>query len=145
MKVLPPSSAATILSTWDYVFSESVEGVIDRLSVLEGVGVFKKDFVNKGNENERLVAWTHQYMSGIIGMTYTVPEERKKGLGAAVTLGLAKRILNEGRTPYLMTESTNVYSQRFHQNIGFKIIGECGFSLYVPQGESLETLLANMS
>ncbi|RXG51837.1 hypothetical protein Avbf_02876 [Armadillidium vulgare] len=136
LKFLPPTCASHILQKWSFSYTETQEAVQERLSILKGIGAFRIDSHSLSNNDDRdnnfdsLVSWSHQYLSGAIGMTYTLPEERGKGLAGAVTLSLAKLILDEGRIAFCYIESTNDLSLKLHQKLGFKVIGSSGISLY---------------
>ena len=119
IKPLSPSAARTMLSYWAYSFTETEEGLEERLSKYPAYGAFFKG---------ELVAWTHQYACGMIGMTFTRPDHRRKGLAGVVTLTLAQRIFSEGRIPVILTEHDNAQSISFHKKLGFYIDGQCSMA-----------------
>jgi ribosomal protein S18 acetylase RimI-like enzyme len=60
------------------------------------------------------------YPFGNMGMLYTKPEHRRRGLGKLVVDLLARKLLEEGRRVYAYIEDDNPASVTLHEQVGFK-------------------------
>ncbi|TRY96130.1 hypothetical protein DNTS_015949 [Danionella cerebrum] len=68
---------------------------------------------------DKPVAWILTYSSCALGMLYTVPEYRGKGIAKALVSIMSKRLLSLGYPVYCYTEEENKISHRLFTSLGF--------------------------
>lgn len=61
---------------------------------------------------------------GRIGPVYTVPEARRRGVGAALTAVVTHALLQEGATVMLYADAANATSNSVYERLGFRAVGE---------------------
>ncbi|XP_033753250.1 uncharacterized protein LOC117336741 [Pecten maximus] len=67
----------------------------------------------------KLVAWTLQHMSGMLGMTFVIPEHRNKKLGKYVTVALTQKMIAQDGFCLAGIEEENSVSVALHEGVGF--------------------------
>jgi len=78
------------------------------------VGVFDTDaLVAMAGERMRLPGWTE------VSAVATHPDARRRGLGALLTHHVARRIADEGATPFLHVAAGNDGARRVYERLGF--------------------------
>jgi ribosomal protein S18 acetylase RimI-like enzyme len=65
------------------------------------------------------LSWAMTRDDGQMGLMWTQPAARGRGLARRVTATLAARIIADGSTPFLYTESTNTPARRTAESLGF--------------------------
>lgn len=61
---------------------------------------------------------------GRIGPVYTVPEARGRGVGAAITAVVTRRLLDQGATVMLYADADNPTSNGVYERLGFRAVDE---------------------
>ncbi|XP_069132430.1 uncharacterized protein [Argopecten irradians] len=83
----------------------------------------------------QLIAWTLQHVTGLLGMTYVIPEHRNKKLGKYVTVALAQKMIAQDGFCFAGIEEGNSVSLKLHAGIGFvKMDQDPIFSVYTQTG-----------
>ncbi|XP_060069122.1 glycine N-acyltransferase-like [Ylistrum balloti] len=92
---------------FDYVKS------VKRMLLLEGLSVGIED------SSGQLVAWTLQHITGLLGMTYVIPEHRDKKLGKYITVALTQKMIAQDGCCMAGIDDGNSVSVALHERIGF--------------------------
>ncbi|KAK3893656.1 hypothetical protein Pcinc_002569 [Petrolisthes cinctipes] len=164
---LGPADMEIVRSFWRYSFTETREVHLKMITAFPSVAIRMKsskslkaketDVQNKwdnGSMNEKhkdipeeerngeetLVSWIHSYKNGLIGNTFTVKEQRRRGLAKVATQTLAHHFLQKGHIPVVAIDSSNTTSIAFHKSMGFKWSGAVEYAIRFPEGTSLKDL-----
>ncbi|XP_033753307.1 uncharacterized protein LOC117336779 [Pecten maximus] len=111
-RCLRPEDYETILTgVWykDFDFVKSVKRVLALGALSVGVE----------DSSGKLVAWTLQHMSGMLGMTFVIPEHRNKKLGKYVTVALTQKMIAQDGFCLAGIEEKNSVSVALHEGVGF--------------------------
>ncbi|XMB85556.1 GNAT family N-acetyltransferase [Mycoplasmatota bacterium WC44] len=74
--------------------------------------------------NDEPVSWVLTREDGTLGLMYTIDEYRRKGLAKIVTVDLAKKVIENGDTPFVHIAVNNKASIKLAESNGFKRYGE---------------------
>ena len=134
LELVPEHYANYVHEHWDHKMNSCLAFLEDSMRTLPVIGAFvrRKDGTNLTDFPP--VAWAVTKHNGEIGMTFTFPEHRRRGLGAAVTLKLSQELLKKGIIPRVTIVKGNKNSIKFHENIGFKkeVGAEIGYYVFGP-------------
>ncbi|XP_071544950.1 uncharacterized protein Glyat isoform X2 [Panulirus ornatus] len=83
------------------------------------------DVTGQSHTSDLPVAWTSLSYMNYINNTFTLKEYRRRGLGRAVTLALAARVLEDDDRVLAYVVTDNDTSIKFHEELGFTC--ECDF------------------
>ena len=120
LELVPEHYADFIHKHWEYHKNSSIDFLKDSMKTLPVIGAFVRKNDGANPTDFPPVAWAVTKHNGEIGMTFTFPEHRRQGLGAAVTLKLSQELLKMGIIPRVIIFNGNPNSIKFHENIGFK-------------------------
>ncbi|KAK4313347.1 hypothetical protein Pmani_015301 [Petrolisthes manimaculis] len=170
---LGPADLDRVRSFWKYSFSEQRDAHLKMITAFPSVAIRMKssnsplkakktDVQNEWdngtindkhkdtpeeetNDEETLVSWIHSYKNGLIGNTFTVKEQRRRGLAKVATLTLAHHFLQKGHIPVVAIDSANTSSIAFHKSLGFKQSSTVEYVIRFPEGTSPKDLEFEMS
>ena len=119
-----------------------MEGAIEAfIENFPSAGVFRKQTESTTQADlDHPVSWVIQYPGGNIGMTYTFPEYRQKGLSRAANRAVIKELLKKNRLPVAAVGFENNPSLEFHAKTGYEKHVETGLWFYFPPGTVFEDL-----
>lgn len=107
---------------------ECVNQYEDRLKKLPSAAAYKED----DSQQENPVSWTMLYTYGTFGMTYTLPEFRRKGLATLVEVELCRKLLELGLFAFGDIEFHNTNSIEMHKKAGFSLKTKVSYAGYSP-------------
>lgn len=112
VRCLRPEDYESIISgVWykDFDYVKSVKRVLALGALSVGIE----------DSSGQLVAWTLHHVTGLLGMTYVIPEYRNKKLGKYVTVALTQKMIAQDGFCLAGIEDGNTVSVKLHQDIGF--------------------------
>ncbi|XP_069132448.1 uncharacterized protein [Argopecten irradians] len=118
---LPKGYSARCLRREDYdtiltgVWYKDVDYVksVKRVLALGALSVGVED------SSGQLIAWTLQHVTGLLGMTFVIPEHRNQKLGKYVTVALAQKMIAQDGFCLAGIEEGNSVSVKLHEEVGF--------------------------
>ncbi|XP_010867717.1 glycine N-acyltransferase-like protein 3 [Esox lucius] len=110
---LDETHADLVNKTWKFGMSESSLGKIRNM-----IRHYPSCCVLNA-ENQQPIAWILTYPSCAIGMLYTLPEHRGKGLARALVNSMSRRLYAEGFPVYCFIEEGNTMSHSLFTSLGF--------------------------
>lgn len=108
---LTTANAPYIFENSKYKEYISVEYIEDRIKNGIGLGIY---------EDSKIVAWAITHDDGAIGFLNVLEEYRGKGYGTNVTIAMIKRLLEQGKLPFVHIEEENEASMSIALKAGFK-------------------------
>ena len=115
IRPLRPEDAELVNEHWEFGDAESIWYVKWRIEAGPSCAIFDRD---------RPVSWALTHSDGQMGMMFTLPEARGKGLALSITAALARKILAQGKIPFLYTLHDNLPAQRLAERAGFRRWGD---------------------
>ncbi|XP_071542101.1 uncharacterized protein [Panulirus ornatus] len=88
------------------------------------------DEVGRFDTSDLPVAWTSFSYRNCINHTYTLKEYRRRGLGRAVTVALATRVLHDDDRVSALVICDNDTAIKFHEQLGFTRECDLGWQRY---------------
>ncbi len=99
-----------------YKDDTSIEYIRERITF----GLSSAVFDDYGNP----ISWAMVREDGSMGIMFTKKEHRGKGIAASVSIDLAKKVINNNKTPYVHIINNNTASVALAESIGFKKYGD---------------------
>lgn len=116
VKELRLKDAEIVNEFYTYKDDTSLEYIRERISQ----GISSAIFDDTGNP----ISWAMVREDGSMGIMYTKKEHRGKGMAASVSIDLAKKVINNNKTPYVHIINTNKASIALAESVGFKKYGD---------------------
>lgn len=107
---LMPEDAGYIFSHYDYAYQTNEMYLAERIEKGPALGI---------REDGRLIAWIMTHDDGAMGVLTVLPDYRRNGYGARVTLALIERLRRENRLPFVHIEESNEKSMGLSRKVGF--------------------------
>lgn len=107
---LVPEEAGYVFAHYDYAQYTTEPYLAERIEKGPALGI---------REDGRLVAWIMTHDDGAMGVLTVLPEYRRNGYGARITLALIERLRNENRLPFVHIEESNDKSMALSRKVGF--------------------------
>ncbi len=103
---------------WEFGDADSLPYVEWRIEAGPSCAIF---------EGDEPVSWALTHGDSQMGLMFTFPQARRRGYGLSITVALAEKLLDEGKTPFLYTMQDNLPAQRLAERAGFRKWGDYRF------------------
>ena len=113
---LSKEEASLVSENWGFRRLDSPKYIQELISALPNVAV--------RDSNGTLVGHEAVFHFGALGMLYTHPGHRGKGIAKAIMSSMVQKQYQRGRVVHAYVEISNAASQKLHTSMGFKQQGE---------------------